>query len=68
MVEVRKEKFGETNNGDVVHIYHLKSAKIEVGIINYGATMVYLKVPDRKGTMGDIITGFETLPSKCSSS
>src|SRR5262245_23745187 len=34
---------------------------LEVSIITYGGAITSLKVPDRKGVLGDIVLGFDTL-------
>ena len=33
----------------------------EVGICNYGGLVIFLKVPDRKGHMGDVVLGYDKL-------
>ncbi len=58
---VTKAPFG-TFEGQPVDIYTLRNAKgAEARIINYGGIVVSLKVPDRNGTMGDIVFGFDDL-------
>uniref|UniRef100_H2ZBA5 Aldose 1-epimerase n=1 Tax=Ciona savignyi TaxID=51511 RepID=H2ZBA5_CIOSA len=39
-------------------MYELKSQHIGVGLINIGASISYLKVPDKNGKLDDIVTGF----------
>ncbi|KAG5899207.1 hypothetical protein JTB14_034465 [Gonioctena quinquepunctata] len=36
--------------------------KIEVQVINYGARITSIKLPDRKGDVDDIVLGFDDLP------
>ena len=49
-------------DGADVYLYTLTNdLGLEVAIINYGGAITSLKVPDRKGTLGDIVLGFETL-------
>nr|CAB3248219.1 aldose 1-epimerase-like [Phallusia mammillata] len=60
MSVVTKKEFGKVD-GLVYDLYTIKSNQIEVGLINYGAAMAYLKVPDRDGQQDDIVTGFDTL-------
>jgi aldose 1-epimerase len=33
---------------------------MQAGIMSYGGVVVFLKVPDRNGTLGDIVLGFDT--------
>lgn len=59
---IEKSLFGKTPSGETVELYTLKNASnAEVQIMTYGGTVVSLKVPDRSGTPGDIVLGFETL-------
>lgn len=60
-METTVSKFGELND-DVIKEYILKNANgIEVKIINYGATITSLKVPNSKGDIENIACGFDTL-------
>lgn len=48
--------------GKAVAKYTLTNANgMQVSIINYGGTITRLMVPDKTGTMGDVVTGFESL-------
>lgn len=52
--------WGKTPDGRDVELYTLKNARgAEARIMNYGGVVVSLKVPDRQGTMGDIVAGFD---------
>lgn len=54
--------FGTTPEGVPVNVYTLTNAAgMEVRITNYGGTVVSIKTPDRQGTMGDVVLGFDTL-------
>jgi len=64
----KKQKFVlEINNfqtkikGKKTDLYQLKNEKIEVYITNYGARIVSLLSPDRKGIMGDVVLGFKSI-------
>jgi aldose 1-epimerase len=37
---------------------------VSVEIINYGATVISLKVPDRTGNVEDIVLGFDSVEGK----
>ncbi len=55
------EPFGRTPEGEEILLYTLASAKgLRARILNYGATLVSLEVPDRHGKLDDIALGFDT--------
>src|SRR5262245_184368 len=57
-----KAPFGKTKDGRSVEIYTLTNSRgSEARIINYGGAVVSLKVPDRKGTLGDVVLGFDSI-------
>jgi aldose 1-epimerase len=54
--------FGVLDGGGKVSLYTLtNSAGAEVRIINYGAIVVSLKVPDRAGKLRDVVLGYDDL-------
>jgi aldose 1-epimerase len=54
--------FGQLPDGRKVDVYSLKNKNgVEVGIMTYGATIIYIKTPDRNGQFADITHGFDTL-------
>ena len=53
--------FGETD-GQQVYEYTLKNSNgIQVKVINYGAAISDVIVPDRGGNMASVVLGFDTL-------
>jgi len=52
-------QFGSTKDGSPVHLFTLQSDNVEVGIMNYGATIVFLKCKSKDGILDDVVTGFE---------
>lgn len=59
---VTKAPFGLTKAGEAVEIYTLTNAKgMEARVMNYGATLVSLKVPDAKGNFDDVVLGYDSL-------
>lgn len=59
---MKKELFGKTKSGIEVYRYWLENTKgMRAGIINYGAVLVNLLVPDRSGNAADVVLGFDTL-------
>jgi aldose 1-epimerase len=61
-VPIPSREFGKDSSGGAVQIYTLKNAKgMEIQITPYGATLVSVKVPDRKGDFADVVLGFDSL-------
>jgi aldose 1-epimerase len=59
--KMEKQSFGKTSDGQAVELYTLTNAGgASVSIMNYGGTVVSLKVPDKSGAMGDVVLGFDT--------
>ncbi len=59
----KKQLFGKTADGTEIYMYTLTNKNgMEADIINFGATLVSLKVPDRNGKFADVVLGFDTLP------
>lgn len=57
-----KKEFGKTKDGAAVDLYTMTNRHgIQVGVINYGATVQSIRTPDRDGKMADIALGFDTL-------
>lgn len=57
-----KKIFGKTSDGKNVFLFQLKNKNsMEVGIINYGAAVVSIKVPDKNGQIEDIALGYDSL-------
>lgn len=61
-MSVEKEKFGTTKDGKDVYAYTLSNSKgMTAKIINYGANLVSLLVPDAEGHVEDVVLGYDTL-------
>ena len=59
---VAETAFGTLDDGGKVSLYTLTNAAgAEAKIINYGATVVSLKVPDRQGKLRDVVLGYDDL-------
>ncbi len=59
---VQKKYFGTLTSGQKIYSYTLtNSHSMSAEIINYGATVVKLKVPDKNGKIGDVILGYDSL-------
>jgi aldose 1-epimerase len=60
--QVARGDFGKTSGGTPVEIYTLTNKNgVEARITTYGGRVVSLKTPDRKGAMGDVVLGFDSV-------
>ena len=54
--------FGKTREGTPVRLYTFTNQSgVEAAVTNYGGRIVSLKVPDKKGALGDVVAGFDSL-------
>jgi aldose 1-epimerase len=59
---VQKAAFGTTKEGAAVEIYTLTNRNgMTAKVMTYGATLTELLVPDKTGTPGNIVLGFDTI-------
>jgi aldose 1-epimerase len=59
---VTTKHFGRTKDGVAVNIHTLKNYRgMEVRVMDYGATIVSISVPDQKGHFSDVALGFDNL-------
>ena len=60
---ITKKPFGKTKNGEAVSLYTLTNAHgAQVKITNYGGIVQSIRVPDRRGRLGDVVLGFDSIP------
>ncbi len=60
---MEKRRFGTTKDGKEVFLYTLANAKgMKAQVMNYGAILVSLEVPDKNGECADVVMGYDTLP------
>jgi len=61
-MNARQESYGKTPDGTPVELYTLVNANgLKAKIINYGAILVSLEVPDRSGKLADVVLGCNSL-------
>ena len=61
---VTSASFGMTSGGTDVTVYTLTNADgLQAKVIEYGATLISLEVPDRDGTLADIVRGYDDVAS-----
>lgn len=59
---VKIRDFGTAKNGEVIKAYTISNSKgMEATIINYGAILQSLIVPDKDGNKEDVVLGYDTL-------
>ena len=61
-MNIKQSSFGYLANGREVFLFSLTNdAGMQVNIINYGAIIAGILVPDRHGTLADVVLGFDNL-------
>lgn len=56
---MEKHPFGTTKDGQEMHIYVMENdAGMAAAVSEYGATLVYLLVPDKEGYRRDVVLGY----------
>lgn len=59
---VVKDKFGVTKDGKEIYAFTMTNANgMSAKVINYGAILVNLMVPDKNGNVEDVVLGFDSL-------
>ncbi|MFI4874892.1 MAG: galactose-1-epimerase, partial [Blastopirellula sp. JB062] len=53
--------FGQTADGKPVTLYTVANGDLEMELIDYGATIVSLKCPDKNGTLANVTVGFDSV-------
>jgi len=63
-MNIIKEPYGKTNNGEPVDIYTLTNNNgMTVRITNYGGIVQMLTAPDKNGKYEDVVLGYDSLKS-----
>ncbi len=59
-----KKEFGKTKNGETITAYTIKNKSgMSATLIDFGATLVKLEVPDKNGKMKDVVLGYDDVKS-----
>jgi aldose 1-epimerase len=58
---VETRDYGKTPDGQAITLYTLSNGRTIAKIINYGAILTELHVPDRGGKTADVVLGFDDL-------
>lgn len=60
--KIKKLSFGKLPDGTPIHLYVLTNKNgMQAAITNFGARLVSLKVPDRKGKLADVVLGYSSV-------
>lgn len=58
---VTQRTFGQTADGQALSLYTLTNARgASVQITNFGGTVTAIRVPDRRGKLGDVVLGYSS--------
>jgi aldose 1-epimerase len=61
---VEAKPFGQTPDGQAVTVFELANANgLRARVMEYGAILVSLEVPNREGKLADVVLGFDDLAS-----
>lgn len=59
---ITKTEFGKMQDGTVIYKYTIDNKNgMKASVINYGAILTDLLVPDEKGEVADVVLGYDTL-------
>jgi aldose 1-epimerase len=59
---IEQRTFGQTRDGRAVEEFTLvNAAGASVKLLNYGATIISLRVPDKSGNIGEVTLGFDNI-------
>src|SRR5690242_1235760 len=58
---IQSSSFGKMPDGRDVSLFTLKSDSLLIKVTNYGARITELHTPDRNGTKGNVVLGFDNL-------
>lgn len=59
---MKKEHFGTAKTGEEIFLYTLENSRgMKAAVMNYGAILVKLIVPDKDGNCADVVMGYDTL-------
>jgi aldose 1-epimerase len=61
VADLRREPFGELEDGRTVDRFVVSEGPLEVGLLTWGATVHSVVVPDRNGRLADTVLGFDDL-------
>jgi aldose 1-epimerase len=60
-LSITEKPFGNTDGKDITEYTLTNASGMSVSIINYGGTITRIMAPDKNGTMGDVVLGYDSL-------
>lgn len=60
-MEIKVKNWGVTKNNETVLMYTLKNEFMEVEVLNYGGVIRKISVPDKNGTMENVVLNLPTI-------
>ncbi|MEG0691844.1 MAG: aldose epimerase family protein [Oscillospiraceae bacterium] len=61
MTKITQHKFSKAKSGEIAKVFRLENETMTVDITNYGATILSIEVPDKRGKMADIVLGYNSV-------
>lgn len=58
---LQPERFRATVNGRETGLFTLRAGRMEASVTNYGARLVQVLAPDRRGELGDVLLGYPSI-------
>ncbi len=60
-MKINRKNFGVLFSGEAIDLYTIKAGSLTLGVSTFGATLVSLLVPSRRGEPDDVLLGYGTL-------
>jgi len=60
-MNIKATSFGQLQDGSEVTLFTLSNSNISIKITNYGAIITAIDMPDKNGTLENVVCGFEKL-------
>lgn len=61
MMNIERKPFGKTARGEAVTLFEIRTPELTARILDYGATVQALLVPDKNGKPVDVVLGHDTI-------
>lgn len=62
IMSIKRQSFGKTKSGEKATLYTLTNRNgMQVSLTNYGANIVSILVPDKKGNFSDVVLGYDNI-------
>lgn len=64
-IRIKEDSFGQDGVGNSIRRFTMINENyVTVQVINYGATVTSIKVPDKRGCIDDVVLGFDDMSGK----